>query len=75
LDENKKKAINVLKMGKGGKLHLLFRERFWPENTGMMFFRTKIGFLWDCSFMRSDTSFVLCCLISGEIADELNDEK
>ncbi|EAS03643.1 flavin containing family amine oxidase (macronuclear) [Tetrahymena thermophila SB210] len=74
LPEEKQKAIELLQMGKGGKLHMRFKERFWPEKLGSLFLRCKIGMVWNCSYHRSEKDFVLCALISGQVAVDMNDE-
>lgn len=61
-------------MGKGGKLFLKFKKRFWSENLGMTYIRNDIGFVWDCSFIRNKNEYILCCLVSGETGTNMNDE-
>ncbi|KAL4472557.1 hypothetical protein ABPG74_018506 [Tetrahymena malaccensis] len=73
LPQEKQKAIQLLQMGQGGKLHMKFKERFWPSDTYSLILRTKIGLIWNCSYHRSKTSFVLCALISGQTSIDMND--
>ncbi|KAL4499923.1 hypothetical protein ABPG72_015272 [Tetrahymena utriculariae] len=73
LPQEKQKAIQLLQMGQGGKLHMKFKERFWPSNTYSFILRTKIGLIWNCSYLRSKNTFVLCALISGQTSIDMND--
>ncbi|EAR97732.1 flavin containing family amine oxidase (macronuclear) [Tetrahymena thermophila SB210] len=73
LSQEKQKAIQLLQMGKGGKLHMKFKERFWPSDTYSLILRTQIGLIWNCSYHRSKASFVLCALISGQTSIDMND--
>ncbi|KAL4490983.1 hypothetical protein ABPG72_008719 [Tetrahymena utriculariae] len=73
LPEKKQQAIQSLQLGKGGKLHLSFKEKFWPNKFGSMILQSSIGMVWSCSDLRSEQSHVLCCLITEPVALDMND--
>ncbi|EAR97733.1 flavin containing family amine oxidase (macronuclear) [Tetrahymena thermophila SB210] len=73
LSQEKQRAIQLLQMGKGGKLHMKFKEKFWPSDYYAVVLRTQIGLVWNCSYHRSKKSLVLCALISGQASIDMND--
>ncbi|KAL4499924.1 hypothetical protein ABPG72_015273 [Tetrahymena utriculariae] len=73
LPQEKQKAIQFLQMGKGGKLHMKFKEKFWPNDYYDVVLKTQIGLIWNCSYRRSKKSLILCALISGQASIDMND--
>lgn len=47
LPSQKQDAIKKMSLGRGGKLHLKFKKRFWPANTRNIILQSKISFLWN----------------------------
>ena len=75
LPASKREAISKMDMGIGGKLHLKFKEQFWPDDFGSALLNGDISMIWNCSSVRHSKTHVLCVLIIDKEAKRLNDPK
>ncbi|KAL4436240.1 hypothetical protein ABPG74_015831 [Tetrahymena malaccensis] len=77
LPPQKQDAIRRMKLGRGGKIHFKFKNRFWPDNARTLFLRSKISFLWNQYHEQKDTdeiqTNVLAGLLAGDVMDEMQD--
>jgi len=73
LPMKKKEAIHKLAMSPVMKVFLRFKEKFWNDDLGVLLTNGVIRHSWVSSTGgKSQTSHVLTCLITGEIAARLS---
>lgn len=63
-----------MRLGRGGKIHFKFKNRFWPANTRNMYFRSRISFLWNLLHIQKGTEALETNIIAGLIAGDLMDD-
>lgn len=72
LPAEKQKAVDSIKMGDVIKLHMVFKEPFWPKDAWL--FIAKLPFLawWPSNFGRENTDHVLTAFITNKEARDLS---
>ena len=64
-----------MEMGNGGKLHLKFKTKFWPDKAGLFAFKGFANHAWVSSGARSTKGQnVICFLICGDSASMINEK-
>ena len=63
-----------MRLGRGGKIHFKFKNRFWPANTRNMYFRSRISFLWNLLHKQEGTEALETNIIAGLLAGDLMDD-
>ncbi|MCH2044392.1 MAG: FAD-dependent oxidoreductase [Saprospiraceae bacterium] len=71
LPNNYQEAIDNLRMGKGLKVVLKFKNRFWPEKMGSVYGTGRVNEFWSTGFGRSQKNNLLTAYCMGKDAEEL----
>jgi lysine-specific histone demethylase 1B len=71
LSEQRKNAFSSMGMGEGMKIHLRFRERFWPSDAGAFYGNGMIPEFWEATG-SSESEAVLCAFVNGASAAQLS---
>ena len=69
LTDDYKEAFSKIKMGKGGKLFMKFKERFWDSNTGFFLIDGLITYYRSPGTGKSKLNNILSCLVTGKVSE------